>query len=77
MHTLRLSEDLRYATVKKDVLEETVVPDLSSPALLLCPGDYHLLPGYLLCNNIVQSFNHVLTLCNSMDCNIPGFPVLH
>ena len=50
MHTVRLSEDLRGLPPlrKMYVLEETVVPDLSSAALLLCPGDYHLLPGYLL-----------------------------
>ena len=26
---------------------------------------------------IVQSLNHVLTLCNPKDCSMPGFPVLY
>ena len=50
--------------------------ELMSPGLHLAGGFLPLrhLESLLLCCSFAQS---CLTLCDSMDCSMPGFPVLH
>ena len=61
--------DLFDLLAKQETLKSSLAPQFKGINFLV----FSLLYG-LLFSSIVQS---CLTLCNSMDCSTPGFPVLH
>ena len=74
-----------WATREDSLVNAKDEPKFSqSRPILLTQAHYELLnspfpDGPCLLNPfiVVQSVSHVPTLCNPMDCNMPGFPVCH